>query len=103
MKIEICRVLMLCACLLIFQQTFAQTRTITGKVSDDKGAPLVGATISAKGIKSDAVSDLTGAFSLVIPQAAKAITVSYVGMKPLSLSVEGKSNFVIVLEGNDSK
>ena len=38
-------------CVLFTQTAFSQTKSITGKVTDDKGAPIQGATVTVKGTK----------------------------------------------------
>lgn len=55
---------------------FAQTRTVTGKVTDENGEPLVGATVVAG--NRYAVTELDGSFSLSVPNGA-TVTVSFLG------------------------
>ena len=62
---------------------FAQTKTISGIISDQNRVPLEKATIKAKGGKNYATSDANGQFRLAVPQGATLLEVSYVGMKPL--------------------
>jgi TonB-linked SusC/RagA family outer membrane protein len=63
--------------LAFFIQARAQTKKITGFVTDEKGNSLQGATIHAG--KYDAVSGTDGSFSLTTPENNKTITVSHVG------------------------
>jgi len=59
---------------------FAQQKTITGKVTDETGAPVPGATIIVKGTSTGIVSDMDGNFSLSVPTTAKTLVFSFVGM-----------------------
>lgn len=56
-------------------------RTITGTVSDEDGAPLIGASILAKGTSTGTVTDLDGNYTLRIPEGADALIVSYTGFE----------------------
>ena len=103
MKKAICKMLVLFLSAFFSLQSFAQDRVITGKVLDNKGVPLAGATISAQGVKASVLADNAGSFSLSVPAAAKTITVSYIGMKTQSLSIQGRTNVSITLESDDSK
>ena len=58
-----------------------QKRRIKGNVSDAKGEPIVGATISEKGGTGGTITDINGDFSLDL-SSGSLITVSYVGFKP---------------------
>ena len=62
-------------------QLFAQGKTVTGKVTDENGNPLSGASISAVGSKSNAnaMSDGSGNFSITLPSSVKQLSISYVG------------------------
>ena len=82
---------------------FAQQKTITGIISDQNGIPLVNATIKVKGEKMTTVSDANGAFRMTIPANAKTLVVSYVGMSPQEVSIEGKTNVLATLNVTDSR
>lgn len=82
---------------------FAQTKTISGIISDQNGMPLEKATIKVKGGKTSAISDVNGSFKIAIPEGATKLEVSYVGMKPTTVSIEGKQTVVVTLNVTDSK
>lgn len=103
-KKVLCRVLILFVWVLAqTSPVFAQTKTISGIISDQNGVPLEKATIKAKGEKAQAVSDLNGRFRLAVPQEANSIEVSYVGMKPVTVSIDGKETILVTLNVADSK
>ncbi len=66
------------------QPNKAQKRRIKGSVSDAKGEPIVGATISEKGGTGGTITDINGDFTLDLAPD-NAITISYVGFKPQTL------------------
>lgn len=47
----------------------AVDRTISGLVTDDKGEPLIGATVLIKGTTIGAITDRSGNYRLIIPQS----------------------------------
>ena len=81
---------------------FAQTKTITGKITDIKSKePMVGATVLAKGTKIGTATDAEGKFKLDVPAETKALTISYVGYTPKDVSIGANSNFNVDLETAD--
>jgi TonB-linked SusC/RagA family outer membrane protein len=73
---------------LCYTQVFAQTRTVTGTITDEAGTPLQGATISVVGSNANS-STLTGggnttttangSFTLTVPTAAIELEITHVG------------------------
>ena len=53
--------------LALFHVSLAQTRIITGTVTDSIGNPLAGATVTVKNSKTIALTDLKGKFSIEVP------------------------------------
>ncbi|OQP43071.1 SusC/RagA family TonB-linked outer membrane protein [Niastella yeongjuensis] len=103
-KKVLCRVLI--GLLWVLAQTapaFAQTKTISGIISDQNGVPLEKATIKAKGGQRYATSDANGQFRLAIPQNTSVLEISYVGMKPMDVSIEGKQSVLVTLNVTESK
>ncbi len=87
--------------LLASSVAFAQNmKKVTGTVVDEFGEPLPGATVRVKG---DATIGVTtnndGAFTLNVPQSAKVLSVSFIGMQPMEQPiVTGKSMKIVMLE-----
>jgi hypothetical protein len=52
---------------------------ISGIIRDDKGVPIAGATIVAKGTSSGTVTDASGHFSILMPSGTSTIAISSVG------------------------
>jgi TonB-linked SusC/RagA family outer membrane protein len=69
------KIAFLCSLLFLCGQLLAQTRTITGKVLDDKGMPVPGATIQLKGGNKGVSSDESGNFTISVgPKAVLVIS-----------------------------
>lgn len=57
----------------------AQNKQITGNVSDEKGSPIAGASVVAKGSRTGTTTGLDGNFTLSVSSSVKKIVISYVG------------------------
>ena len=53
-------------------QALAQ-RTISGKVTDEKGAPLSNVSVMARGTTTGTVTKVDGTYTLTVPAGAKAL------------------------------
>jgi TonB-linked SusC/RagA family outer membrane protein len=67
----------------------AQTKIVTGTVSDEDGHAVVGATIVVSGTSVGASTGADGKFSLEAPDAAKNLQVSFVGMETETVALTG--------------
>ncbi len=77
----------------------AQTKMITGTVtSADDALPIPGVSVSVSGTTLGTVTDIEGHFSLKAPDDAKALIVSFVGMKTQTVELGTASDFSIVLQ-----
>lgn len=66
----------------------AQTTKVSGLVtSADDGEPVIGASIVVKGTTVGTVTTFDGTFTLDVPQSAKTLVVSYIGMQPQEVAV----------------
>lgn len=74
-----------------------QQSTISGKVSDDDGIPLPGATIQVKGTSTGVISDFDGNFEITLPVDKNILIVSYIGYKTQEVDVSGKTTVVVTL------
>lgn len=81
---------------------FTQNKPITGKVTNDKGEPLVGVTVQVKGLTTSATTDADGVFTIDAPQGAATLVFSYVGMDRKEVSIGSKTDFQIQLTGKDT-
>src|SRR2546423_1486985 len=81
----------------------AQTRKVTGKVTDaNLGTPIQGATVQVKNTGIGVVTDASGNYSINFPQTASALVFSYVGFAVQEIAVGDKSVIDVKLsEGAD--
>jgi len=67
-------------------QAMAQ-RTISGKVTDEKGNPLGNVSVLVRGTTTGTTTKADGTYSLAIPANAKALVFSSVDMSPVELAI----------------
>ena len=91
---------LLAAILLCSLPASAQTRRISGNVTDEGSEPLVGASVIASGTTVGTSTDIDGNFTLELPASSSAITVSCIGFEEKSIQI-GKDNFYKVVLGQD--
>ena len=72
------------------QQILAQNIAVTGKVLDENGTPLPGASLLEKGTNNGVVTDLDGNFNISVSENA-VIIVTYIGFKNQEAAVNGRS------------
>ncbi|KAA6303699.1 MAG: TonB-dependent receptor SusC [Candidatus Ordinivivax streblomastigis] len=73
------------------------TKKITGKVVDESGEVIIGASIVATGRSIGTVTDIDGKFSLeVAPKTT--LTISYIGFSTQTIAVDAKDFYEIVLQ-----
>lgn len=76
----------------------AQSRKISGTVTDENAQPLQGATITLKGSAVSTTTNASGKFSLDITGAAKTLVVSFVGMELTEIAIGNKSNYTVSMK-----
>lgn len=72
-------------------------KVVTGSVKDKNGDPVPGASIVVKGASIGTITDSNGNFQLNVPDDAKTLAFSFVGMVSQEAAIEGKTTFDIVL------
>lgn len=72
--------------------------SLNGKVLDESGIPLPGATVIAKGTTVGSTTDFDGNFEITLPVGVSIVEVSYLGYKSKEVNVEGKSTITISLD-----
>ena len=78
-----------------------QTTKVSGRVVDQDGEALIGATVKVKNAQSGAITDFDGNFELSVP-ANSTIVVSYVGFKDLEVAVNGRADLGQIILESDS-
>ena len=85
------------------QQSTGERRvTITGKVLDESGEPVIGGSVLQKGTSNGAVTNIDGDFSLDVPLGA-TITISYLGFLTEEIVVRDNRSLTIILKEDVKK
>ncbi|WP_160711515.1 SusC/RagA family TonB-linked outer membrane protein [Chitinophaga solisilvae] len=84
-------------------QAFAQSRTVTGKVTDAKdGTPLPGVNVLLKGTSKGTIAGADGTFKIEVPSGG-TLVFSFVGYTNQTITPEGNGPISVVLQsGNKS-
>ncbi len=86
---------------MLFAGHLLAQRTITGKVTDDKGSPIAGASVQVKGTATGAVTTEDGTFSIIVPATAKVLSISAVNMESIEVSIGNQTNISVSLKTED--
>ncbi|WP_069659713.1 SusC/RagA family TonB-linked outer membrane protein [Arcticibacter eurypsychrophilus] len=70
---------------------------ISGTVTDDSGAPLVGVTINIKGTSIGSSTDLNGKFTLEVPNANSVLVFRYLGYNVQEVPLKGQTVMAVQL------
>ena len=91
-------IVLLCSISVVMAQ---QQVSVSGRVTDGQGEPIVGATIREKGSGVSASTDKTGNYSITV-DAEGTLSVSYVGYLSKELKVAGRRTLDITLESSEA-
>ncbi|MGC4234090.1 MAG: SusC/RagA family TonB-linked outer membrane protein [Niabella sp.] len=70
--------------------TFAQTREVTGTVTDEKTIlPVSGATVQIKGTSYATVTDSAGKYRILVPESAQLLEISSIGYATKEVPITG--------------
>ena len=92
--------LLLLAVLFFSVQLFAQ-KTVTGKVTDEKGAPVADASVLVKGTKIGTVTNRDGSFSIYVPAKSNALIISSVDFTTMEIVIGSQTSINVVLKTSD--
>ncbi len=74
-----------------------QARVIKGKVTDQTGAPIPGASVVVKETTIGAMTDNNGNFSLSLPRDGKILSFSFLGLRSQEIAIDSKTEYNVVL------
>lgn len=74
--------------MLTITTVMAQNKQISGVVVDEKGEPIIGASVQVKGTTLGTITDFDGAFALSVPADATTLVVSYIGMATQEVAIQ---------------
>lgn len=96
LNLRVFRTMMLGA--LLFVGMAAEARVISGTVTDPTGETVISASVVVKGTTLGTVTDFDGNYTLDVPDDAKVLVISYVGMKTQELTITGDVMNVVLSE-----
>ena len=76
-------------------------RQVAGKITDENGEPLVGVNILVKGTALGAVTDVDGNYTLLVPQGAQSLQISYTGFQNQELMISSERMDVRLSESQE--
>lgn len=82
-----------------------QSATVTGKVTDEKGAPLEGVSVSVIGtgkkVTAHALTDASGSYRVQVGPSAKSIVFTFVGMDDKTVTISPNSSYDVQLTSSN--
>ncbi len=96
------RLLIMFSMLLCTVSMYAQSKVVTGKVTDDKdGTPLSGVSVTVKGTTIGTATDADGLFRLTVPATAKTLIISLVNYESTEVPVDSRASYNVKLVSKD--
>ena len=86
---------------LLFAGSLLAQKTVTGKVTDDKGNPIPNASVLVKGTTTGTSTKADGTFSLTVPSNAKALIVSAIDMTTQEKAIGSQTSLDFSLSQED--
>ena len=93
-------ILLLHAC---FVNVFAQSKTITGMVRNDKGEPMPAVSVTLKGSRAATSANSDGRFSIDVPNGKGTLVFTYVGFAAKEISINNKTVIDVQLETEEAR
>ena len=93
------RTMMLSALLLMGMAV--EARVVTGTVKDPTGETIISASVVVKGTTIGTVTDFDGNYTLEVPDDAKVLIFSYIGMQTQELNITGDVMNVVLSENSE--
>lgn len=79
--------------------------TISGKVVDGNGIPIIGAAVIVKGTTTGTSTDAEGTFTLSVPApvSAASLEINFLGYEPVTVAVGNRTSFTVTLRESASE
>lgn len=74
------------------------SNTVKGKIVDNAGEPIIGASVTVVGASGGTVSDLDGNFSLKVPSKETTLQVKYIGFQTVTIKASAVGKQPIVMK-----
>ena len=99
LNFRVFRTMMLSALLLV--GIAAEARVVTGTVKDPTGETIISASVMVKGTTIGTVTDFDGNYTIDVPDDAKVLIFSYIGMKTQEVNITGDVVNVVLSENSE--
>ncbi|MBK7375641.1 MAG: SusC/RagA family TonB-linked outer membrane protein [Chitinophagaceae bacterium] len=96
-------ILILSAVFVFVLNAAAQNRTISGKVTDEKGAAIEGVTVTSSDGKQGTQTGKDGTYSISVPASVKSLNFSNVNFEAQSKTIGNQLTINVTLRPRDSK
>ncbi|WP_315819962.1 carboxypeptidase-like regulatory domain-containing protein [Paraflavitalea speifideaquila] len=91
------KILVMAMVMLLFTgQLLAQNKTISGKVTDDKGNPVANASVIVRGSSVGTTTKSDGTFSLTTPANARILQISSLGFDRKDVAIGANNDLGII-------
>jgi len=95
------KMLIMLTLLLFSSGVLLAQKTISGKVTDERGEPIPNASVTVKGTTNGTITNNDGVFSFTVPQNAKILLISAVDFSSQELNIGSNSAFNVSLKAED--
>src|SRR4051812_10664891 len=96
------KLLLLLGMFMAVLQLSAQTRTVTGRVTDESGNPVPSASVQVKGTTTGTITNANGTYSLRVPQNARTLTISSLNFAAQDVAIGGRNSVDVSLKAGTS-
>lgn len=95
--------LLVASFLLLSWQLSAQSRTISGKVTDAKSAPVPNVSVTVKGASSGTTSNEEGVYSITVPDNARTLVFSAIGMATMEVAIGSQTSISVTMKPEEKQ
>jgi TonB-linked SusC/RagA family outer membrane protein len=81
---------------------FAQSRTVTGTVYDNKGVSLPGASVTVKNTKISAATDLDGRYTIAVPAGSTTLVFSFIGSTSQEVAIGNRTTLNVTMKATST-
>ncbi len=82
-------------------EVYIEQVSVSGKITDEDGEPLPGATIQEKGTTNGTITDIEGNYTLSVPENA-TLSISFVGFQTQQINLNGQTVLNVSLKADIS-
>jgi len=80
------------------QTSQQKASSVTGRVKDTKGEPVIGASVRIKGTTTGTITDVDGNFTLPNVHANATLVISYIGMTSQDIALNNRKSIDVTLQ-----